>query len=437
MISSLPFIDSELTATKVVDHETVSGISLLDSLMETSPDYIYFKDRQSRFIRVNSAFAASHGLSRPEAAIGKTDHDLFTEPHASQAYADEHWIMETGGEIIGKEEAGEQPGGDTRWVSTTKVPHRNSKGEIIGIIGISRDITARKLAELEQERLQRQVIDLSRRAGMSEVAANVLHNVGNVLNSVNVSSSVLTEKVRDSRISSVVRTARLLKEHEADLGPFVTDNPQGKMLPEFLEKLSQRLVEEQSSVLEELELLTRNIDHIAQIIRVQQGYANVGGLQEFTDISLLVEDALQMSASMFMRHQIEMVRDFAPLPKMWVDKHKILQILINLVRNAKHALTDHGTAAKRLVVRVAEEGEDRLRISVSDNGIGINAENLNRIFEYGFTTKHDGHGFGLHGGAIAAREMGGSLTVSSEGHGLGATFTLELPINTRNSENPK
>ncbi len=437
MISSSTLSASDFSGYEAVEQDSASGTSLLDSLMETSPDYIYFKDSDSRFIRVNSAFALSHGLPDAQAAIGLTDHDLFMERHASQAYADERWILETGGEIVGKEEANEQPGGECRWVSTTKVPHRSADGEIIGIIGISRDITARKLAELEQERLQRQVIDLSRRAGMSEVAANVLHNVGNVLNSVNVSSSVLTEKVRDSRISSVVRTAQLLKEHEADLVPFMTDTPQGRMLPDFLEKLSLRLVEEQTSVLEELELLTRNIDHIAQIIRVQQGYANVGGLQEFTDIGLLVEDALQMSASMFLRHHIEIVRDFAPLPKMWVDKHKILQILINLVRNAKHALTDHGTAVKRLVVRVVEESDDRMRISVSDNGIGISEENLNRIFEYGFTTKNDGHGFGLHGGAIAAREMGGSLNVSSEGHGLGATFTLELPINTRTAENSK
>ncbi len=403
---------------------------LLDSLMSTSPDHIYFKDHESRFIRINAAFTERHGFTDDSEAIGKTDFDLFNEQHAALAYADEKRIMDTGVPVIGKEENPIWPDGRVCWVSSTKVPRRDKDGKIIGIIGISRDITDRKVAELEQDRLQRQVVDLSRRAGMSEIAASVLHNVGNVLNSVNVSSSVLADKVRELKINSIAKTAQIIKDNSSNLGEYFSENPQGKQLPEFLEKLATRLAGEQVSILEELDLLARNIDHIAQIIKVQQSYANVGGMQEHLDIGELVEDALRMNASMFMRHHMELVREFEVMPKIWAEKHKILQILVNLIRNAKHALTDGGVEPKRLIIRIESQNNESVAISIKDNGIGIKPENLKRVFEYGFTTKSDGHGFGLHGGAITAQELGGSLTVHSEGQGMGATFTLEIPLNS-------
>jgi signal transduction histidine kinase len=284
------------------------------------------------------------------------------------------------------------------------------------------------LAEEEKERLNDQLVDLSRRAGMSEVATSVLHNVGNVLNSVNISCSVIAGKVRQSRIGSVTKTAALLKEHESDLAIFLTADPHGRQLPEFLGKLADRLVAEQREILTELELLDRNIEHISQIISVQQSYANVGGVQESLPIARLLEDALRMNTVAMTRHEITVVSEFDEVPPVMVEKHKVLQVLVNLIRNAKHALTDSKGADKRLTLRIAMRGPDHVAISVSDNGIGIAPENMTRIFEHGYTTKPDGHGFGLHSGALAAREMGGSLTVHSDGPGTGATFTLELPL---------
>lgn len=404
--------------------------NLLESLLATIPDHIYFKDRQSRFIRINQACGDRHGLADLGEIVGKTDFDMFDPEHAQMAFDDERRIMETGIALEDKEETPTWADGKPCWVSSTKVPFRDAHGNIVGIIGISRNITERKLAELEQDRLQRQVVDLSRLAGMSEVAASVLHNVGNVLNSVNVSCTVLTEMVRESKVASLARTAAILKEHEADLARFLSEDPKGNLLPDFLGSLAERLVSEQEAMLGELALLNRNIDHIAQIINVQQSLAQVGGLREMVDIGVLVEAALQMNASMFMRHHMEIVRDFEKLPEFWADKHKILQILVNLIRNAKHALADGGVDEKCLTIRVAASGVNSVAISVADNGIGIASENLVKVFEYGFTTKKDGHGFGLHGGALSAQEMGGRLSVSSGGRGLGATFTLEIPMHS-------
>ncbi|MDB6154117.1 MAG: sensor signal transduction histidine kinase [Chthoniobacteraceae bacterium] len=297
-----------------------------------------------------------------------------------------------------------------------------------GRIWTFRDITEQKRAESEMQRMHKQLLDVSRQAGMTEVASSVLHNVGNVLNSVNVSCAVISDKVRRSRIVTVSKTADLLQSNEGDLSGFFSNDPAGIKLPGFLSRLAQKLVEEQSAVLNELALLARNIEHIKEIVAMQQSYANVAGVKEILPLAGLVEDALQMHGAALNRHQLDVVREFGEVPPVCVEKHKVLQILVNLVQNAKHALSESRHGHKQLVLRIALAGSDRVAVSVSDNGIGIPAENLTRIFGHGFTTKKEGHGFGLHSGVLAAQQMGGTLRVQSEGAGLGATFTLELPI---------
>jgi signal transduction histidine kinase len=160
---------------------------------------------------------------------------------------------------------------------------------------------------------------------------------------------------------------------------------------------------------------------------MQQSYAKISGVTETVQVSELVEDALRMNASGLDRHDIEAISEFEAVPPITVEKHKVLQILVNLIRNAKRACDESGRPDKRLTVRVIN-GDDRVRIAVIDNGIGIPPENLMRIFSHGFTTRKDGHGFGLHSGALAARELGGVLNVRSEGAGQGAMFVLELPL---------
>jgi signal transduction histidine kinase len=180
--------------------------------------------------------------------------------------------------------------------------------------------------------------------------------------------------------------------------------------------------------MEELENLSKNIEHIKDIVAVQQSYATHVGLIEPVQVIDLVEDALRMNAAGLERHEIHTTREYDPHPPVInADKHKILQILVNLIRNAKQACDDSGRIDKQLVIRVFN-GDDSVKISATDNGIGIPAENLNRIFNHGFTTRKNGHGFGLHNAALAAKEMGGLLYVSSPGPGQGATFTLELPV---------
>ncbi|MGD0057925.1 MAG: CHASE sensor domain-containing protein [Verrucomicrobiia bacterium] len=281
---------------------------------------------------------------------------------------------------------------------------------------------------LELENMHKQLLDISRDAGMAEVATNVLHNVGNVLNSVNVSTALVSEKIRESRVSSLAKAVALMRAHQNDLAAFFTQDTKGMQLCDYLDNLAQYLGKEQTGMLKEIESLSANVEHIREIVTMQQSYARAAGIVDTLPIVDLVEDALRMNNGALVRHEVQVVREYIATPSVPVDKHKVLQILVNLVRNAKYALDDGGRKDKLLTVRVATDSDGFVKILVIDNGVGIPPENLTRIFSYGFTTRKNGHGFGLHSGALAAKEMGGSLSVHSDGPGQGATFTLSLPF---------
>ena len=280
---------------------------------------------------------------------------------------------------------------------------------------------------------QAELMASARRAGMAEIATGVLHNVGNVLNSVNVSAGLIGEQLRQSRVGGLVRAVALLDAHADDPGAFLASDPKGRLLPAYLRELAPALVAENEALGAELAALSRSVEHIKQVVATQQSYAGAPRFVELLPLDALVDDALRINAGSLARHGIAVVKDLPPLPPLPLDRHRLLMILVNLIGNAKHALdAARGDApCLRITATLAAatpEGPRRLRISVSDNGEGIPAENLTRVFSHGFTTREDGHGFGLHSCALAAREMGGGLTAHSDGCGHGATFTLELPL---------
>lgn len=292
---------------------------------------------------------------------------------------------------------------------------------------LQHEIAERKKAERKLEELHKELMTASRHAGRAEVATSVLHNVGNVLNSVNISASLIAELTRNGSVAGVGKVAALLGEQAVDLAGFLSHENRGAHLIAYLKSLSNQLASEKATVLSELEELTKNIEHVKEIVAMQQSYARVCGVVEVHSVPALVEDALRMHLAALARHKVEVVRQFETVPDILVDKHKVLQILVNLISNAKYALSDSSAARRLLKVSVAK-AEEKLLISVADNGVGIAPENLTRVFVHGFTTKHDGHGFGLHSGALAAREMGGELVAKSDGLGKGAVFSLELPL---------
>ncbi|MEW6307138.1 MAG: PAS domain S-box protein [Verrucomicrobiota bacterium] len=544
----------DVTARRRAEEDLAYERSLFNTLLDSLPESIYFKDRESRFIKCSRSLAGYLGLQDATEVRGKTDFDFFTEEHARPAYEAEQEIIRTGLPVIGLVEKEIWRDGRVTWARTTKMPLRDKSGAIVGTFGVSsnittlmeaeqslrdselrfhavwensadafrltdaegrivsvnesfcrlvnkrrdelegqpltvcyaegtspaeslhkhverfarrniaqrqerkvtfhdgrevhlettnsflelpdrpalllslfRDITERKQAEEKLTEAHREMVTLSRAAGMAEVATGVLHNVGNVLNSVNVSTSLVADTVRKSKVNSLAKAMKLFQDHRAELGHYLTNDEKGRQLPGYLQKLSEHLADEQAAILKELAGLAKNIDHIKDIVSMQQSYAKVSGVVEIMPVAELVEDALRMNAAALARHDVRVVREFDAVPPLPVDKHKVLQILVNLIRNAKYACDEAGRDEKQLTVRIAGNGNGCVKIVVSDNGVGIPPENLTRIFSHGFTTRKEGHGFGLHSGALAAREMGGSLSVHSDGPGLGASFTLELP----------
>lgn len=302
-----------------------------------------------------------------------------------------------------------------------------------GVVIAFRDVTERKQAEIDLKIAHERLLETSRMAGKAEVASSVLHNVGNILNSVNVSATLVSDNIAKSKIAGLSKAVALMHAHEHDLANFLSEDPRGKHLTSYLAQLSEHLQSDQQASMNELDSLRQNISHIKEIVAMQQSYAGVSAVEEIIDAADLVEDSLRMDQNSLQLHGIEVVREFEKTPPVRCDKHKVLQILVNLVRNAQQSCVESGRPDKRLTLRVSRH-EGFIRIAVADNGSGISGNDLTRVFSYGFTTKKDGHGFGLHGAALSAKEMRGSLHVHSEGAGSGATFTLHLPL--ANTEDP-
>jgi len=294
-------------------------------------------------------------------------------------------------------------------------------------IGQLSDEFDRMLERLAESRAQ--VVATARKAGMSEIATGVLHNVGNVLNSVNVSANLVRKNAEQLSVKDLEMMVEILRANQDDIGRFVTDDPRGRHLLPFLFELTNTLAKQRREILGELASLGSGIDHISDLVRSQQTYAGTKGVFEYARLAEEVESALRIcSQALGNLYGVEVVREFEELESIKVDKHKLMEILVNLIQNSHQALKESGRPDKRITLRILRTSAESVRIEVEDNGIGIPPENLERVFHHGFTTRSDGHGFGLHTASNAATEMDGSLGACSAGLGTGATFYLDLPL---------
>jgi PAS domain S-box-containing protein len=293
------------------------------------------------------------------------------------------------------------------------------------------EISERKKAEAEREKLHQQLVQASRQAGMADVASSVLHNVGNVLNSINVSTDTLLKTLKKPMVGDVCRIASMFHEHQHDLQEFLTGDPKGKQIPGYLGLVAESLSGSHQTIQSELDALVKKVDHIKQVILSQQDIARAGTVREAVAGEDLMEQALLMAMPEPEKYRIEVVKEYSRVPTFMTDRHQVLQILVNLITNAKNAMVEHPGHSHRLTLRLgmAPDGKKSVRLEVIDTGRGIAAENLPRLFTQGFTTRKAGHGLGLHSAAIAAKCVGGAIQANSAGEGYGATFTLDLPLN--------
>ncbi|HEX2548364.1 MAG TPA: ATP-binding protein, partial [Gammaproteobacteria bacterium] len=280
-----------------------------------------------------------------------------------------------------------------------------------------------------KESQNQQLIATAHQAGMAEVATSVLHNVGNILNSVNVSAHILNERLSKSKLNQLTQLNELLIEHKDDLAKFLSEDPRGKMLPEFINQLAKYNIEEREFLMKENAVLLKNIAHIKNVVGMQQNLSKKTKIvEQIAEIDKLLEEALAMTGIEENHPDIIVTKKYAFHKPVMIDSIKFLQILVNLLKNAKDSLQESSQLAKKLKLEIILNDQGHFIVLISDNGVGIAPDKMTKIFSYGFTTKKEGHGFGLHASALAAKDLGGKLMVKSDGLGKGATFILDMPV---------
>ncbi len=396
------------------------------SLTEAAPVGVYRTERDGLYFYVNELWSTITGLTFTKAFGSGWTKALY--PDDRERIFSKWTEAVQSGRPFQAEYRFQHQDGTIKWVYGQAVTEKTEDGTVSGYVGTITDITERKEADAEREQLQQQLIKFSRQAGIAEMATGVLHNVGNVLNSINVSVTLLDEQLKTSSVSSLAKANDLIQHHVNDLGHFITEDKNGKNFPIFLKQLTNKIQLDQKNWGDELNIMMHNIKHIKEIVDMQQSYSRISGVKEEVSLEILTEDALKAIDNSLLNHGIRLIKNFEPVPMLLTDKHKVLQIFVNLLSNARHALGDSEIAERRLTIRIFQPTANHATVEVADTGVGISEKNLKRIFEHGFTTKKDGHGFGLHSCGLMARELGGKLTVHSEGLGHGAIFRLELPL---------
>jgi PAS domain S-box-containing protein len=427
-VASSPVPSNVTTTELAAAHEEIQvSEKRFRALSDFAPMGIFLTGPDGHLVYENSRCQELTGVSTEDAIAGRT---WLHNIHPSDLPGVTASLQESdaGGLDFDREFRFLRPNGDIRWVRSRTAFLRSDAGAITGRIGMVVDITDRKQAEIELERINRDLIRASGEAAIAEFSSTVLHNVKNVINSINVSTSVIADRLQQSKSAGLTKVSALLSEHAGDLGSFVTAHPQGKHVPAYLAKLAECSAAERKAVLAELQQLEQNVQHVKEIVAMQQNSAGFGGASQSTQPVDLLEDSLRIAASSLARHGVRVVREYdRNLPDITVQKHRVLQVLVNLLRNAEQACQASNRPDQQVTLRASYAGES-VRLTVEDNGVGIPPENLDRIFEHGFTTKKDGHGLGLSGSARMVRDIGGNLQVHSDGRGAGAAFSLTLPL---------
>ena len=415
---------NELLATKTLEAEKLALVA------RYTDNAVIITDDQAKIEWVNDGFERITGYSN-EDSIGKRPLDLLNGPETSadQIEAVENAIKNK--QAYDFEMVRYRKNGEPFWMAIEARPIIDETGNSSRFILIESDISARVDAELERQRLNEQLVEASRTAGIAEVATGVLHNVGNVLNSVNVSASLIDKQIRRSAFEKLERIASLIEENSENFGAFISADSRGKKIPDYISKVTNALKNERTKVSNEFKDLLSNVEHIKEIVAVQQDMAKSTGLHQTITISSVISDAMIANRGTLANHNVDTHIDVSnDFPDFVSDRRKVLQILINLLSNAKDAIVESNQEERRIEI-TALKANDSVQIDVTDNGPGIAAENLSKIFQHGFTTKKTGHGFGLHSSANAATELGGTLVAHSDGLGTGATFRLTLPLNSK------
>jgi len=266
---------------------------------------------------------------------------------------------------------------------------------------------------------------------MADIAAGTLHNVGNLLNSVKASVEAMEGVMDGFPVERLSKANKLLGEHMDRLEEFILKDARGKKLMQYFLKIEEPIQNACDQIGLNLKRVIDKINAINDVISAQQSYAGVGGLSEKARLADIIEDALTMQSGTIERHKIHLIREYSEVPEIFVQKTKLVHIIVNLVKNAKDAMVELPPENKALTISITRD-DRAIFVRVKDSGCGIPSENITKIFSHGFTTKKGGHGFGLHSCANYMKEMGGEIRAESEGWGKGSSFELRFNASKEN-----
>lgn len=412
---------TEVNGTRFTDRQ------LLRALLDYAPDHVYFKDAASRFLRISRAMAERFKLDDPALAIGKTDFDFFSAEHASAAYADEQRILRTGEPVIDQEEMETWEGGRITWVATTKLPLYGADGNLIGTFGVSRDITARKQAELIKGEMAAQLQLAQKMESIGRLAAGVAHEINTPTQFIADNTHFLTDAF--ARYDAVIARYRVLREVAVKH-------------PDCAGSVEAVTAAEQEAEVEYLQgeiprCLQQTLDGLARVARI------VCSLKEFAhpnspdlvpaDLNRAIETSLVVSRHEW-KYVAEVVTELdSALPHVPCVVDEFNQVMLNIVINAAHAIGDalklRGGERGTITVRTRSEASWAV-VEIEDSGTGMPPEVRDRIFEPFFTTKPAGKGTGqglaiVH--TVIVKHHHGLIDVFTE-PGHGTKFVIKLPL---------
>ena len=465
------------TATSGTVHTPlpIEGIALEDmlrALMTSMPDDIYFKDRDSRFILVNQRIAEALGLKDPSEACGKSDFDLSSEKHARKTFAEEQRIIDTGEPLVAVEESETWPDGTVTWASTTKIPLRAKSGDIVGIVGITRDITAHKNAEAALRKSELQIVESEKMALLGQLIAGVAHEVNTPLGAIGAAVGNISSTLKGTMDSlpsffrsmpeEMQETFMLLLRRSSSMGLSLSAKEERTCRSALRKDLAEKEVAGADRIAETLvmmgvhdrtdeflpllrhpngpvyldmayklsglgrsaAIITTAAERAGKIVFALKNYAHFDRSGEFvlSGVTEGIETVLTLYYNQLKRGVV-VRREYEPVPDILCRPDELNQVWTNLIHNAIHAMGHKGT----LTIAVGPH-EDGVRVSVGDSGVGVPLELRNKVFEPFFTTKcaGEGSGLGLHIVRQIVESHGGTVSLG-ENVGGGARFDVVLP----------
>lgn len=322
-----------------------------------------------------------------------------------------------------------RPNGELAWFMLRGAAYADeADGPITRVTGSVTDITDRKLAESALAEAQEKALANARAAGKAEFANSVLHNIGNVLSSVNVGCDQIRQLLAQSKLEKLLRANTLVEKHADNLAQFLSEDEQGRYLGPYLLKTGEMLEKEHENLREITQEMLGQIQLMSDIIKTQQADAKAVDQPKFYDLATLVEESLKIQMAGMKKRRVQLIKRYPPHQvKVFFPKARLTHILVNIIKNGCEAMMSKPPGERVLEVRIEVESDpDRPRVIIQDSGRGIHPEVLPHLFTHGFTTKSDGHGFGLSYCRRTMKEYQGDISVASEGPIEGATFELRF-----------